>query len=187
MNLMCFNPLLLFLLMHKFPHLRPVQILSCWFLNPLDTILIVFDSYLVIWHDDIFQVYLLYFLLIYQNLRGEYKHFLTIFLTQNGKVEIQCFFMILTFAAQTIRVTRSEFESALHRSIATSDHSCLHWHGARILSKSLLPALGHIISTMNNYFFAMDFPAKKSFKRKWSIIHIPSCKWPKLQMALLLF
>lgn len=85
--------------MHRFTHVWPVQ--TCGLLSPLDMILAEFESYLAIWPDKIFQVYRLYFLLIYQNVGGKYKHFKTTFLTQNGKVAFHWFLVVLTFAGQT--------------------------------------------------------------------------------------
>lgn len=180
MKLMCFGLLLLFVSMHKFTHVWPVK--TYWLLSPIDTILLDFDSYLAVWQDKIFQVYLLYFLLNYKNLRGKCKHFKTTFLTQNGKVEFHWFLMVNPlrrwFWIWICTTQKHGYLGPLPPSL-TRCHN-LVW--------VTLPALGHAISAPGNYFLTWDSPAKtSSFKKKGFIIHSLPYKWPKLQMTLPLF
>lgn len=155
MQLLCFN--LLFLLMHKLTHIWAAQ--TNWCLSPLNAILVVSERYLSVWHNKIFQAYLLHFLLINQNFRGKYKPLKTIFLTQNGQAELQWFFVVLPFAGQTLRGIGSEwvYTTQKHRYLSPPRPS-LTW--CWNLVWVTLPALGCAISVLNNYFLTMGFSSK---------------------------
>lgn len=135
-------------------------------MNPIGTILLDFDSYLAIWQDKIFQVYLLYFLLNYKNLRGKCKHFKITFLTQNVKVEFHWFLMVNPlrhwFWVWVCMTQKHSYLGPLPPSKTRRQN--LVW--------VTLPALGHAVSTLDNYFLTWDSPAKTS-----SLYSDLNCKW----------